>query len=152
MSFSVASGMWQPTTKSLATICMACAIGKSIYHSRDLLPRDQRLSLCAASDNHLRRGKPWRYMMLTGNGQRAPHREKRREEGRERRLLSHIKHKHRREQWRVTTSDEQDMICPPNKRCLRLGLRQSLSSASSSYSDSSSPSHSGSVLCAVNPH
>ena len=50
-----------------------------------MLPRDQRLSLCAASDDHLRVGKPWRwwrcYIMLTGCGQGAPHRDGEEEEG-----------------------------------------------------------------------
>jgi hypothetical protein len=46
-------------------------------------------------------------------------------------------------EWRVTMSDQLDMICPPNERCPRLAIRQS---------SSSSASASECVLCAVHPH
>jgi hypothetical protein len=90
--------------------------------------------------------------MLTGNGQRAPHREDGEERRREERWLLQTLNSAGEQPSRLgAQSDEHEMGCPNNKRCLR--PRQSLSEESaitSSYFATSSDSRC--VLCAVYPH
>jgi hypothetical protein len=93
--------------------------------------------------------------MLTGNGQRAPHRamEKR---GEEKRMVTISHYNKPRSVGGADMRDQLDMICPSNKKPLaRRQLQSRETSSSSSFASSSTPTSSSDyrcALCAEHPH